>query len=127
MQTVRAPVVLVVDDAPSLRLLCRVNFELEGYRVLEAATLAAARALLDREPVDVVLLDLHLGRERGDVLVDELRRREPRVPVAIVTGSAEIGPGAEGIDADARRPKPFTIDALRDPVRSRAPRAPIRS
>src|SRR5439155_3460705 len=28
--------VLVVDDEPSIRLLCKVNLELEGYRVLEA-------------------------------------------------------------------------------------------
>ena len=41
---VKPPVVLVVDDAPSLRLLCRVNLELEGYRVLEAGTLAEAAA-----------------------------------------------------------------------------------
>ena len=36
--------VLVVDDERSLRLLCRVNLELDGHRVLEAATLAEARA-----------------------------------------------------------------------------------
>ena len=45
--------VLVVDDEPSLRLLCRVNLELEGYRVLEARTLAR-RARARRRVVDVV-------------------------------------------------------------------------
>ena len=29
----RAPLVLIVDDDDSLRLLCRVNLELDGYRV----------------------------------------------------------------------------------------------
>ena len=28
--------VLVVDDEPAIRLLCRLNLELEGFRVLEA-------------------------------------------------------------------------------------------
>src|SRR5579884_1653728 len=32
------PAVLVVDDEPAIRLLCRVNLELEGCRVLEAST-----------------------------------------------------------------------------------------
>jgi DNA-binding response OmpR family regulator len=53
--------VLVVDDDPSLRLLCRVNLELEGYRVLEAGDLAAARSALSGDDVDVILLDVHLG------------------------------------------------------------------
>jgi len=53
--------VLVVDDDDSLRLLCRVNLELEGYRVLEAATVKAAVNVLRDEPVDVVLLDVHIG------------------------------------------------------------------
>ena len=36
--------VLVVDDERSLRLLCRVNLELEGHVVHEAGTLAEARS-----------------------------------------------------------------------------------
>ena len=36
------PTVLVVDDEPSLRLVCRVNLELDGYRVLEAPNVAEA-------------------------------------------------------------------------------------
>ena len=34
---------LVVDDEPAIRLLCRVNLELGGYDVREAGTLADAR------------------------------------------------------------------------------------
>ena len=36
--------ILVVDDEPSIRLLCRVNLELDGHEVLEAHSLATARA-----------------------------------------------------------------------------------
>jgi DNA-binding NtrC family response regulator len=101
-------VVLVVDDEPSIRLLCRVNLELGGYEVREAATLDEARqALLD--PVDVVLLDMHVGRERGDDLLEELLRRG--IPVALVTGSTDIDALA-GRGADAVLAKPFTIDDL---------------
>jgi len=47
------PTVLVVDDEPSLRLVCRVNLELDGYRVLEAPNVAEAEQMLLAESVDV--------------------------------------------------------------------------
>jgi DNA-binding NtrC family response regulator len=111
------PVVLVVDDAPAIRLLCKVNLELDGYRVAEAGTLDEARALLRAEPVAVVLLDLHVGRERGDALLDEIRGHEPRVPVIVVSGSTDAGSSEQKIEADARLSKPFTIEELTTAVR----------
>lgn len=115
------PAVLVVDDEPSIRLLCRINLELEGFDVLEAGTLAEARAAAASRDLSVVLLDLHIGRETGSDLVRELHQRTPRVSVAFVTGSAEIAPTADGL-ADAYLPKPFTIDALLSTVKRLAAR-----
>jgi DNA-binding response OmpR family regulator len=95
--------VLVVDDDVSLRLLCRVNLELDGFAVREAATVADADAALAEERPDVVLLDVHL--QVGDTQ-DLLRRlREAGIPVALVTGSADLNDyrGA----ADALIGKPF--------------------
>jgi DNA-binding NtrC family response regulator len=117
---VNKPVVLVVDDAPAIRLLCKVNLELDGYRVAEAGTLDEARALLETEPVALVLLDLHIGNERGDTLLDEIHRREPRVPVVVVSGSDSGDSGEPKIEADARLSKPFTIDELTTAVRQLA-------
>jgi DNA-binding NtrC family response regulator len=98
--------VLVVDDEPAIRLLCRVNLELAGYEVREAATLADARRQLDG--VSVVLLDMHVGAERGETLLAELQ--EHGIPVAVVTGSTELE--SAGARADAVLGKPFTIDDL---------------
>jgi CheY-like chemotaxis protein len=114
------PLVLVVDDEPALRLLWRVNLELEGYGVREAGTLAEAREAIAAEPVAVVLLDLHVGRERGDTLLAELRARQPRIPVALVTGSVEVDEGGLPDGADAVIAKPFTIDLLMETVRQLA-------
>ena len=113
----KRPVVLVVDDEPAIRFLYRVNLELDGYRVVEAGTLGDARMLLESEPVALVLLDLHIGLERGDTLLDEIRGREPRIAVVVVTGSCDVDPGESGIDADAVLGKPFTIDELTSTVR----------
>jgi DNA-binding response OmpR family regulator len=82
------PTALVVDDDRSLRLLCRVNLELDGFSVREAATLAEASAALDEAVPSVVLLDAHLGRDSVDGRLERLRR--DAVPVVVVTGSADL-------------------------------------
>ena len=106
---------LVVDDEPAIRLLCRVNLELEGYHVAEAPTLAEARAVLESGDVAVVLLDMHVGNERGETLLTELRARD--VPVIVVTGSADLD-AVRARNPDGVLGKPFTIDDLLDTVRS---------
>jgi two-component system, OmpR family, alkaline phosphatase synthesis response regulator PhoP len=101
----------VVDDEPAIRLLCRVNLELEGRRVLEAGTLSAARQVLDEEEVDVLLLDLHIAGEDGGTLLRELHDRESGVRVALLTGSVDI----DKVDAelaDAVLAKPFSLGTL---------------
>jgi DNA-binding NtrC family response regulator len=108
--------VLVVDDEPSIRLLCRVNLELDGHEVLEAESLETVRATLAEEDVDVVVLDVHLGGERSDPLVGECHARRPPIPVLLVTGSVDVThPGLA--EADAILPKPFELEALLATVR----------
>lgn len=106
--------VLIVDDDESLRMLCRVNLELEGYRVLEAATIAAAREALRAERVDVMLLDVHVAGEDGRELLRELRRLGPNPAVALFTGSSEVDAREEL--ADGVLPKPFELDDLSSTV-----------
>jgi DNA-binding NtrC family response regulator len=108
--------VLVVDDDPSLRLLCRVNLQLDGYTVLEASNLADAEQLLETEPVHVVLLDVHVGNDDGRRLLAHIRERGHEARVALFTGSAPALTAAiEG--ADALVTKPFTLETLTETVR----------
>ena len=102
-------VVLVVDDEPAIRLLCRVNLELAGYEVREAGRIGDARSLVEEGGVNIVLLDMHVGTERSDVFLEELI--EQQMPVAVVTGSAEIE-AVRATGADAVLAKPFTIEDL---------------
>src|SRR3954451_2628366 len=111
--------VLVVDDEPSIRLLCRVNLELDGHEVLEAHSLATARAALVEEDVDVVVLDVHLRGERSDALLAECLAQRPPIPVVLVTGSVEVT--ESGLSAaDAVLPKPFELEQLLSTVRDLA-------
>jgi DNA-binding response OmpR family regulator len=113
------PVVLVVDDEPAIRLLCRVNLELGGYEIREAGSIAQARERLADGGIDVVLLDMHLGTERSDELLAELTHAG--IPVAVVTGSADLESVARA-GADAVLGKPFTIVDLEATVAALAAR-----
>jgi DNA-binding response OmpR family regulator len=106
--------VLVVDDDPSLRLLCRVNLELDGYQVAEAASVAEAQELLVAGGLDAILLDFHLGDGDGRDVLTWLGADRPGV--ALFTGSERIGPELRAL-ADAVLPKPFTLDLLAETVR----------
>lgn len=107
--------ILVLDDEPSLRLLCRVNLELEGYRVLEAATLEEARIAIDDEPVDAALLDMHVGAERGLDLLPELRALEPPAAVVVLSGTSEVTVETRA-RVDGVLGKPFALDELSETV-----------
>jgi CheY-like chemotaxis protein len=102
------PRVLVVDDDAALRMMMRVNLELGGFVVSEAATLLEAEQAIDAGGFAVVLLDVHVGGDTTNGVLDRLR--EEGTPVALVTGSADIGP-YQG-RADAILTKPFDPTAL---------------
>jgi DNA-binding NtrC family response regulator len=107
--------VLVVDDERSLRLLCRVNLELDGHVVYEAATLAEARRLIDQESPDVILLDLHVGAEDGLDLLDEVEALDLPVRVVLLSGSSEVGPELRSRVAGVLG-KPFELGRLASAV-----------
>jgi DNA-binding response OmpR family regulator len=114
------PTVLIVDDDPSLRLLCRVNLELEGYHVLEAPSVAAAEDAVAADPVDLFLLDVHIGADDGLALMRSLRERKHNAPVVLFTGSATLD-SLTIAEADGVVPKPFQLEQLLDVVRALAP------
>ena len=112
---------LVVDDDAAIRFLYRVNLELDGWTVCEAATVSEARTAVSEADVDVVLLDVHLGAESSLDFLAELRAEHPRLPVAMLTGSVGT-PTLEGVTVDAVISKPFRPEKLTATVRSLAMR-----
>ena len=95
--------ILVVEDDAALRLVCRVNLELDGFAVREAGTVDEARAAVAAQTPVVVFLDLHLGGSAADELLDELRAAG--IPVVLVSGTVDVHT-YEG-RASAVMPKPF--------------------
>lgn len=107
--------VVVADDDEAMRLLCRVNLELEGYRVCEAGSEAEVDALLGSEDVALVLLDIHLGNDDGIEIAHKMRERHPDVPIAFLSGSVRFGERSEAL-SDASIRKPFTLEELIETV-----------
>lgn len=103
--------VIVADDDESIRLLCRVNLELEGYRVLEATGLEEISRITDAEEVSLILLDIHLGREDGIQVARAVRERRPEVPIAFLSGSVDFSERSAAV-SDAAIRKPFTLEEL---------------
>ena len=109
--------VVVADDDPSLRLLCRVNLEQDGYRVLEAESATELELLLGQEDVRLVLLDVRFGSDDGLVVARMLRERYPEVAIALFTGTAPMLSADARAAADAVLSKPFSLEELSEIAR----------
>ncbi|WP_331346596.1 EAL domain-containing protein [Cellvibrio sp. UBA7661] len=84
--------VLIVDDDEAARLTTSITLERAGYRVMEAADCASARARFAETRPDIVLLDVLLPDGDGFSLCRELLS-QPRgrdLPIAMVTGLDDI-------------------------------------
>ncbi|HEY3240430.1 MAG TPA: response regulator, partial [Acidimicrobiia bacterium] len=66
--------VLVVDDEPLVRGLLNRLLTMEGYEVIEAEDGAAAMEVMDKDPADLVLLDVMLPARDGLDILGDLRR-----------------------------------------------------
>ena len=77
----------------------------------EAATLGAALEVIAAEPVAVVLLDMHVGEERGTDLIAQLKVERPGLPIVMLTGTWEVD-AATRADLAGVIPKPFQLEEL---------------
>jgi DNA-binding response OmpR family regulator len=104
------PHILVVDDERRIRTMLSRYLADEGYRVSEAADGAAMRQVLERETVDLVLLDLVMPGEDGLSLARHIRQRSD-VPVIMLTGKGELIDRVVGLEAgaDDYMAKPFHL------------------
>jgi two-component system, OmpR family, KDP operon response regulator KdpE len=105
--------ILVVDDEPPIRRLLRTSLTAQGYRVVEAATAAAALAeIRDHEP-DVVILDLGLPDSDGLTVIETVRRKAA-VPIIVLSSRGDEAGKVAALDlgADDYLTKPFGMAEL---------------
>ncbi|MBX5465435.1 MAG: response regulator [Clostridia bacterium] len=106
--------VLAVDDKPYIRQLLATDLGLQGYTVLEAADGFAALAIAEREPLDLVLLDLILPGLDGYEVLRRLRASPATAGLPVLILSARVPPEGEASLAGAQGylVKPFDLDEL---------------
>src|SRR5246500_4886805 len=107
------PTVLVVDDEKHTREGLRHLLENE-YDVYVAADIAGAMDVLERERGDVLLTDLRLGRENGIALIDPVLKM-PRPPACIMMtayGSVDVAVEAMKRGAYDFVTKPLNLDKV---------------
>ena len=113
--------ILVVDDEPAIRLLCRVNLQADGFSVKEAPDGAAAVELAHEWHPDLILLDVMMPGEDGFAVAERIRD-DPElagVRVMFLTARADIGDNerARGTGIVGHITKPFNPSSLSDEVR----------
>jgi response regulator of citrate/malate metabolism len=110
--------VLVVEDDPVAAAAHRMYVErLTGFEVAAVVhTGGAALRVLEREPVDLVLLDLHLPDGHGLQLVRTMRAAGHTADVVAVTSARDLGVVRQAVSAGVVQYllKPFTFPALRE-------------
>lgn len=84
--------VLLVDDDPIFRWILSASLRQLGYEVLQAESLATARAVLSTARCDVLLLDRILPDGDGLELLRELAAHGPRLPVIML--SSDLSPAS---------------------------------
>ena len=119
MTTSTAPHILVIDDDPSIRELVTEYLGDNDLRVSAVASGREMFAVIDREAIDLVLLDLKLPGEDGMQLARTLRERAS-VPIIFLTGRNEEADRVMGLElgADDYVTKPFSPRELLARVRA---------
>jgi DNA-binding NtrC family response regulator len=110
----RPRLILVVDDEDNIRKFLAKSLQRTGYEVRLAGTGAEACAILDRERPDLVVLDVRLPDANGLEMLTNLRRRDPDLPVIIITAYGEIRMAVEAMREGAFDfvAKPFDFNTL---------------
>lgn len=107
------PVLLIVDDEKATRAVLSAALE-DDYEVFPAGNAKAARAILESEPVDILLTDLRLGGESGMDIIDYAVGL-PQPPLCIMMtayGSADVAAEAKRHGAYYFLTKPLNLDEV---------------
>ena len=106
--------ILVVEANAIVRTMLRRALERHDHQVVVAGDAESALALLEHseEPVALVIVEQQLSGMSGTRLADELRRRDPTLPILLVGTGFDETPGEYPV-----LDKPFTLAALEQRIR----------
>jgi len=121
--------ILIIEDAPAIRMALEDDFRFEGYSVDSAATgPEGLEKALDLD-LDIIILDLMLPGLNGLEICKELRRRDIGTPIIMLTAKSQEFDKVLGLElgADDYITKPFSPFELRARVKALLRRSEIRN
>lgn len=80
---------LIVEDSPTELTLLTALSRKQGLNVVQASDAESARAIVERETPDLILLDVHLPGADGLSLLSRIRDEHPFVPVVVISSSTD--------------------------------------
>jgi CheY-like chemotaxis protein len=104
------PSLLITDDDRDFRETLSSVFESRGFRTLQAGDGEEALDVVSREPVHLLLLDMHMPRLTGLDTIRELRKLHLELPCVLISAAMD-----QQIEAAARAANAFSV--LSKPVR----------
>ena len=112
--------ILVLDDDPSVRHMLEVLLEQDGHAVIAAGDVRSALAQCAVHLPDLMVVDLMLPVEDGEMFLREFRRRwrDTEVPVILLSASTARNEIARRLSVEAALPKPFFAEDLRELVKT---------
>lgn len=108
------PRVLLVDDEEMIRLSIEQTLDLAGIDVTAFASAEAALPAIGRDYPGIVVTDVRLPARDGLELLADIRRRDPELPVVLITGHGDVAMAVSAMREGAYDfiEKPFVSDAF---------------
>jgi two-component system KDP operon response regulator KdpE len=112
--------VLVTDDDADLRLVLRKTLDALGFAVTESSNGEGAIREVDARPFHAVLMDVNMPGIGGIEACRQIRRKDPRMQILMLTVRDRESDKIEALDAGADDyiTKPFSIPELTARLRS---------
>lgn len=93
--------ILIIDDDPQIRMLLRDRLQANGYEISLAENGVKGLELLEKESMDLMLLDLQMPEMGGMEVLDHLRQRSVDIPVVVLTAHGTIERAVEAMKLGA--------------------------
>ncbi len=103
------PNILIADDEKEIVRLLRIYLETDDVTVFEANDGAQALDILERNDVDLALVDIMMPKIDGYQVIKKIRQQEKYIPVMVISAKITLSDRVLGIDlgADDYITKPF--------------------
>ena len=77
--------ILIVEDEEKVRRMYNTMLKNEGFEVIEAPNAIQASCILNKEPVDIMLLDIKMPQVYGSMFYDMMQRSYKKVKVIVAS------------------------------------------